>query len=93
MPQFAFIVDDTMFIKKRGLAIVPPLDVIEEIKRGDMIEIRSAEKQTVTVRVQKIDWQRRSDKLPPVVRQGEFGLILVDLPNGSVKGGDEVWTI
>ena len=92
MQQLAFVVEGTVTVKGRGVALTQGVWGTGEVRAGDTIEIRSAEGQQVIARVKKIDWQRRTDTLPPVVRRGEYGLVFVNLPEGSVKRGDEVWT-
>lgn len=82
MQQLVSIVEDTVTIKGHGVALNQGAWGTGEVRAGDTIEIRAAEGQVITAHVKKIDWQRHTDKLPLVVRRGEYRLVFADLPRG-----------
>ncbi len=96
MPQLLFVVDDTLFIKKRGLGLLPGFPGVwgdGEAAAGDMVELRAAGSAPIVTRIKGLDWQPRGSADPNRVKSGWIGFVLVDLPPGSAKPGDEVWTL
>jgi|GEM_PF-1697713 len=98
MPQLIFVVEDTLTIKGRGVALVPAHPGIwgsGEAEVGDMIEIRADGAAPLTTRIKALDWQPCSSSRNRV-KSGRFGFVIDDLiddlPVGPVKPGYEVWT-
>ena len=95
MQQLVFVVEDTLTIKGRGVALVPAHPGIwgsGEAEVGDMIEIRADGAAPLTTRIKALDWQPRNSGNRDRVKSDWLGFVIVELSGGSVKSGDEVWT-